>query len=99
MPLMLRAWERIEPEGVRMLGIKVGEDDDVILRLTANDPVDSPLPMDQHSTAISAWPVRGLPTTFVVDPQGRLVYRPVGGREWDDPKLPGQVRALKTREM
>jgi hypothetical protein len=37
-----------------------------------------------------------LPTTFVIDPDGRLVYSATGEREWDDPALLDQVRALKT---
>lgn len=43
---------------------------------------------------IKAWPVVALPTSFVIDPQGRIVYRAVGGREWDDPRLLRQIREL-----
>ena len=35
------------------------------------------------SEVAEAWPIRGLPTTFVVDPEGRIAYQAVGGREWD----------------
>ena len=41
------------------------------------------------------YPLKGLPTTYVIDPQGRLVYSAAGERAWDDPKLLDQVRALK----
>lgn len=78
-----------------MLGIDVGEDEDTIFQFTANYPVEFPLLMDQDSTVIDRWPVRGLPTTFVVDPEGRIVYRAIGGREWDAKDLLDQVRALK----
>ena len=78
-----------------MLGVNVGEDDDVIFRFTADYPVDFPLLTDRDSSVVGAWPVRGLPTTFVVDPDGRLIYRAIGGREWDDPRLLEQVRALR----
>ncbi len=47
------------------------------------------------SKVTGEWPVRGLPTTFVVDAQGRLVYRAIGGREWDDRELLEPVRALR----
>jgi hypothetical protein len=39
--------------------------------------------------------VRGLPTTFVVDPQGRIAYRAIGGRAWDAPELLVPIRALR----
>ncbi len=95
MPSMQRAWEQLEKEGVLMLGIDVGEDEDTIFQFTANYPVEFPLLMDSDSSVINQWLVRGLPTTFVVDPKGRIVYRAIGGREWDDPALLSLVRALK----
>ncbi len=95
MPSMQRAWEQLEKEDILMLGINVGEDEDIIFQFTANYPVEFPLLMDRDSKTIDQWPVNGLPTTFVVDPKGEIVYRAIGGREWDDLKLLDLVRALK----
>jgi len=94
MPSMQRAWEILKPKGIIMLGIDVGEDEDTIFTFTANYPVEFPLLMDQDSSTISDWPVRGLPTTFIVDPQGRIIYRAIGGREWDEPGLLAAIEAL-----
>ena len=98
MPSMQRAWEQLEKEGILMLGIDVGEDEDTIFQFTANYPVAFPLLMDQDSKVINQWPVRGVPTTFVVDPKGRIAYRAIGGREWDDPELLVLIRALQTAQ-
>lgn len=95
MPSMQRAWGQLEKEGILMLGIDVGEDEDTIFQFTANYPVEFPLLMDSDSRITNQWPVRGLPTTFVIDPKGVIVYRAIGGREWDDPALLAMVRALK----
>jgi peroxiredoxin len=95
MPSMQRAWEQLKKDGVVMLGINVGEDEDTIFQFTADYPVEFPLLMDSDSSVIGQWPVRGLPTTFVVDPRGKIVYRAIGGREWDDPALLALVSALK----
>jgi hypothetical protein len=43
---------------------------------------------------IAEWPVKGLPTTYVVAPDGSIAYRAIGGREWDDPVFLEQIRAL-----
>ncbi len=94
MPSMQRAWEQLEAEGILMLGINVGEDEDTIFQFFADYPVDFPLLLDRDSRVIGQWAVRGLPTTYVVDPAGRIVYRAIGSREWDDPALLAQVRAL-----
>jgi peroxiredoxin len=95
MPSMQRAWEKLQQEEIMMLAVNVGEDEDTIFQFTANYPVEFPLLMDLDSKIIGEWPVRGLPTTFVVDPQGRLAYRAIGGREWDETELLEQVKALR----
>ena len=49
----------------------------------------APIPVlfDRDSKAMGAWPVKGLPTTFLVDRQGRLALKAVGGREFDDSEI------------
>ncbi len=95
MPSMQRAWEQIRTQGIIMLAVNIGEDEDTIAQFTANYPVDFPLLLDRDSAVVQSWPVLGLPTTFVVDPEGRLAYRAIGGRHWDDLKLLARVQALK----
>lgn len=95
MPSMQRAWDQVRGEGIEVIAINVGESAGAIERFREQAKVGFPLPMDTDSTVVQAWPVRGLPTTFVVDPQGRLAYKAAGEREWDDPALLDLVRALK----
>lgn len=94
LPSMERAWAQLRDEGIALLAINVGEDEATVFPFTANYPVSFPLLLDLDGAVIGAWPVRGLPTTFVVDPQGRIAYRAIGGRAWDDPELLRPVRAL-----
>lgn len=95
MPSMQRAWEQVRDEGILMVAINVGEDADTIGKFTDRLPVEFPLPMDLDSKVAQRWPMTGLPTTFVVDPDGRLVYRAQGERDWDDSALLDLVRALR----
>jgi peroxiredoxin len=97
MPSMQRAWEQIEAEGIGMIAINVGEDTETVRAFLEQVPVSFPLPLDTDSKVTQRWPMRGLPTTFVVGPEGRLMYKATGEREWDDPALLEQVRALKTQ--
>ncbi len=92
---MQRAWIALQKEQIAMLAINVGEDEETIFQFTADYPVEFPLLMDLDSKVVQRWPVIGLPTTFVLDTEGRLVYRAIGGRDWDDPELLKPVRALK----
>jgi peroxiredoxin len=94
-PSMNRAWRSLRESGVVMLAINVGEDEDTIFVFTADYPAEFPLLLDRSGEVISQWPVKGLPTSYVIAPDGTLAYRAIGGREWDDEKLLELIRRLK----
>jgi len=98
MPSIQRAWEDLSDEDILVVGINVGEDAGTVNGFLERTPVTFPLPLDKDSKVVQRWPLRGLPTTFIVAPDGRLVYKAVGEREWDDQALLDQVRALKKAE-
>ncbi len=95
LPSMNRAWKKIKDEGIVMLAVDVGEDEDTIFTFMGDYPIDFTVLLDSSGEVSASWPVVGLPTTFVLDKQGRLVYRAIGGREWDDEALLEKIRALK----
>lgn len=97
LPSMNRAWKKVKDEGIEMLAINVGEDEDTIFAFTGEFPIDFTVLLDESGYEINKWPIKGLPTTFVLDPEGRVIYQAVGGREWDDDKLLEMVRQLKTK--
>ena len=94
-PSMNRAWRLLEDDDIALLAINMGEDEDTIFIFTADYPADFTILMDQEGVVIDEWPVKGLPTTYVVAPDGTIAYRAIGSREWDDELLLDAVRALK----
>lgn len=94
MPSMERLWQKVKEKNIVVLGINVGEDADTIFEFNGQYPVSFPLPMDRDGKVIASYPVRGLPTTYIIDPQGRAVRRAVGSREWDDPDIIRQLESL-----
>ncbi len=97
MPSMNRAWAKIKDQGIAMVAINVGEDEDTIFSFMADYPIDFTVLLDASGDIINRWPVKGLPTTYVIDPEGRVVYQAIGGREWDDEGLLDKVRALRVK--
>ena len=94
MPSMERLWEKVKDKNIVLLGINVGEDADTIFEFTGNYPVSFPLPMDIDGKVIESYPVRGLPTTYIVNPQGMVTHRVIGSREWDDEEMIKQLLLL-----
>jgi len=95
MPSMERAWQIIKDQGIAMVAINVGEDEDTVFTFTADYPLSFPLLLDTTGSVTQRWPVVGLPTTFIVNPEGKIVYRAIGEREWDMPELLNVIRQLK----
>ncbi len=98
LPAMNRAWHKIKDKGVAMVAIDVGEDEGTIFAFQADYPMDFTVLLDEDGTEIKKWPVRGVPTTFVIDPEGRMVYRAAGARDWDDDELLQKVLDLRLPE-
>ena len=43
---------------------------------------------------LSSWGVTGLPTTFLVSPEGEIIYKAVGEREWDSDNMFDFIEAV-----
>ena len=97
MPSMQRAWEKTRDSGVVLLAANWGDSAEAVDMFIESIPVDIDFPVllgaDRDMT--SEWGVKGLPTTFIIDPQGRIAYRVAGELEWDDPEVLDKVLALK----
>jgi peroxiredoxin len=94
-PSMNRAWQQLRHEDVVMLAVNMGEDEDTIFVFTADYPAEFPLLLDRDGAVIAEWPVKGLPTTYIIAPDGRIAYRAIGGRAWDDSGILEVLRALQ----
>ena len=96
MPSMERLSQALRSEAFSVLAVDVGEDADTIDAF--NGQLDTaptfPILLDTKSRTMQAWNVAGLPTTFLVDRQGRIVASAIGGREFDHPELVGAIREL-----
>jgi len=48
--------------------------------------------LDEHHMAVPSLGVIGIPTTLLVDPQGREIGRKAGPAEWDSPEVVAAIR-------
>ena len=96
MPSMERLSQALKGEAFSVLAVDVGEDPDTIDAFTSqlDATLGFPILLDTRSRAMQAWKVAGLPTTFLVDKQGRIVASAIGGREFDHPEIVQAIRDL-----
>ena len=83
MPSIQRMITALQDSDIEFLIINTAETEDTVftfLGIVAPELV--PL-MDTDGLVTEAWQPRGLPATYLVDPQGRIRYQALGGREWE----------------
>jgi peroxiredoxin len=93
LPSMNRAWKKIH-SNITMIAINMGEDEATINRFLIDHPIDFQVLLDKTSSSMQQWPIHGLPTSFVVSPEGIIYYQAVGEREWDSELLLQKVKYL-----
>ena len=94
LPSMNKAWKKLKDEGIEMIGINIAEEAETVSDFIKQYPINFPVLLDESGEELENWSIRGLPTTFILDSQGRIVYRAVGGRQWDNKKILDKIRAL-----
>ena len=92
-----RLYLATQDKNVVILAVNVGENIDTVFPFMGNiDPSPSfPILFDSDGEVMKKWKVRGLPTTYIIGPKGNIVYRAVGGREFDHPSIQKAVIDLK----
>ncbi len=85
-----------QDKNVVILAVNVGEDIDTVFPFMGliNPSPSFPILFDTDADAMADWKVRGLPTTYFVNPKGEIVYRAVGGREFDHPSIQNAILKL-----
>jgi thiol-disulfide isomerase/thioredoxin len=97
MPTLQRMSAQIPATGLRVLLVNTAETDDEVFAFLPSVAPDMNTLMDRDGKATERWQPRGLPSSFLVDPQGRLRYLALGGREWDAAGYLAFLRGLAGR--
>ena len=89
--------ETLKSEPFDVIAINVGEDKiqiEEFLRKRLGGPLALEVLMDGNMIAAKAWKVRAVPTTYIVDHAGRLVYIATGEMDFAHEDVVSQIRAL-----
>jgi thiol-disulfide isomerase/thioredoxin len=96
MPSLERLHQKLKDQPFAILAVDQMENFDLVFTFTGQlEPAPTfPVLLDNKGQSAKDWKVLGLPTSFLVDKQGRVAYRAMGGREFDHPEIDKIIRAL-----
>jgi thiol-disulfide isomerase/thioredoxin len=96
MPSLEHLYQKLKGQPFMIFAADQIESFDLVFSFTGElDPAPTfPILLDTKGQASAQWHVQGLPTSFIVDKQGRIAYRAIGGREFDHPEIEAMIRKL-----
>lgn len=93
-PSIQRLVQHMEKTSWRMVIINTAESDDTVFSFLAEVAPELHTLMDYDGLATERWQPRGLPSSYLVDPDGKIRYQALGGRPWDTPAYTGFLERL-----
>jgi thiol-disulfide isomerase/thioredoxin len=85
MPAMERLYREYRQHGLAVVAVNFQESKDKVLRFLEELRISFPAALDPDGTAAHIFAVRGLPVSFLLSRDGRILWRAIGSRDWDSP--------------
>ena len=98
MPGMERLFRAYRDKGLVVLAVNMQQSAKTVRPFVQELKLSFPVLLDAEGSVSHDYGIRALPVSFLVGRDGNLLWRAMGGREWDTPKMQsyiGQVVAEK----
>ena len=96
MPTIQTLSETIDEDKLYFVLVNMAEEEDTIFNFLGIVAPNLTSMMDVDGQVTEIWKPRGLPTTFLIDPDGLVRYQAIGGREWHLPVYTQFIKTLLT---
>src|SRR6059036_927370 len=94
MPAMERLWRGHKDQGFVMVGVSLDSNPKVVPPFIAQHKLTFPIALDSKMEVANTYGVRALPTSFIVDREGRMTALALGPRPWDNDAAHSLVEGL-----
>ena len=93
MPSLNVLHNRLQNDNFSVLAIHAGPAFANVKKFVKQHGLDFDIVIDTNMS-LSGWGVSGLPTTFLVNPDGELVYKAVGERDWGSDHMVDFIKSI-----
>jgi thiol-disulfide isomerase/thioredoxin len=94
MPSMQRLQDKLAGKPFAILAVDYGEGAPRVSDFLKTVPVRFTVLLDRDTSAATAWKVKVLPTTLVIDPEQKVHFVAVGDIGWDSEPVENEIRKL-----
>jgi thiol-disulfide isomerase/thioredoxin len=94
MPSMEVIYKRFKNEGLEILAVNCEESQEDVIAFMANNGLTFPALLDEDGRVNGAYGIQAIPTTFLINRDGRIILRLVGSINWDTEKINPAIESL-----
>ena len=91
-----RLYQATKDKNVEVLAVNIGEDIDNVFAFMGEleSMPNFQILFNPEGDMMETWRVQGLPTTYIIDKKGMIVYKAIGGRQFDHPDILKIINSL-----
>jgi len=93
-PMLNRLKTKMQGRPFELLSVNYAEDKQAVVNFMQKVKVDFPVLMDHNGEFARRWQVVSFPSTFVIGPDGKIVYGVNAAIDWDSPDVLETLQAL-----
>jgi cytochrome c biogenesis protein CcmG/thiol:disulfide interchange protein DsbE len=94
MPSMQRLYDRLAPRGFELVAVSVDEDPAAVEAFRERLGLRFPIALDPESEIAKRYQTMGFPESLLIGPEGDVIERYVGPRDWDAPMYSERIARL-----
>ena len=98
MPSMEKLYNRFKDQGLEILAVDIGEDESTVRRFINSSKYTFPVLLDTNNRISNAYGIEAIPTSYILDREGKIIARVVGSISWDTPQAITAFDALLKSE-
>ena len=86
--------ETLKDEDFMIMALSIQEQKKKVSKFMKTNNIDFPVYLDSDGAVAAMYGVTGIPTTYIISPEGNIVGRAVGPRDWGGKESVGLMRSL-----
>jgi len=94
MPSMETLYQRFNAQGLEILAVDIGESASAIQQFIRSAGYTFPVLLDSANRVSSIYGIEAIPTTYIIDREGKIIGRVIGSIIWDNQRVIAAIDAL-----
>jgi peroxiredoxin len=90
-------YSRYRETGLEILAVNIQETGGEVLAFMGGNGLSFPAVLDRDGRVSASYGVQAIPSSFIINREGKIIARVVGSIDWDTPKIRSALELLLNR--